>query len=66
LRKAKEDKNIDDFILYTTKDKVVKNEDYITENEKRSQKTKDKIRGKKTKTKTKRNPTIEKISIIIK
>lgn len=66
LRKAKEDKNIDDFILYTSKDKVVKNEDYITENEKRSQKTKDKIRGKKTKTKQTKNPTIEKISVIIK
>ena len=69
LRKAKEDKNIDDFILYTKKDKqdkIVKDEDYITENEKRSQKTKDKIRGKATKTKPKRNPTIEKISIIIK
>jgi hypothetical protein len=66
LRKAKEDKNIVDFILYTTKDKIVKDEDYITENEKRRQKTKDKIKGKTTKTKQKRNPTIEKISIIIK
>ena len=66
LRKAKEDKNIDDFILYTSKDKIVKDEDYITENEKRSQKTKDKIRGKATKTKQSKNPTIEKISIIIK
>lgn len=66
LRKAKDDKNIDDFILYTTKDKVVKNEDYITENEKRSQKTRDKIRGKENKKKQSKNPSIEKISIIIK
>ena len=66
LRKAKEDKNIDDFILYTTKDKIVKDEDYITINEKRSQKTKDKIRGKETKKKQTKNPSIEKISIIIK
>lgn len=66
LRKAKEDNNIDDFILYTTKDKVVKNEDYITINEKRTQKTKDKIRGKETKKKQTKNPSIEKISIIIK
>ena len=48
------------------KEKKIKNEDYITENEKRSQKTKDKIRGKKTKTKQTKNPTIEKISVIIK
>ena len=66
LRKAKEDKNIDNFILYTTKNKIVKNEKYITENEKRSQKTKDKLKGKPTKTRQTKNPTIEKISIIIK
>jgi hypothetical protein len=66
LRKAKEDKNIDDFILYTTKDKIVKNEEYITEQDKRQQKTKDKIRGKTSKSKKKNNEIIEKISIIIK
>lgn len=66
LRKAKEDNNIDDFVLYTTKDRIVKDEDYITKNEKRQQKTKDKIRGKATKTKQRKNPSIEKISIIIK
>lgn len=66
LRKAKEDKNIEDFILYTTKDRIVKDEDYITKNEKRQQKTKDKIKGKTTKSKQRKNPSIEKISIIIK
>ena len=66
LRKAREDKNIDDFILYTSKDKIVKDEDYITENEKRQQKTKDKVRGKQTKRKQTKNESIEKISIIIK
>lgn len=66
LRKAKENKNIDDFILYTTKDKIVKNEEYITEQDKRQQKTKDKIRGKTSKPKKKNNEIIEKISIIIK
>ena len=66
LRKAKEDKNIEDFVLYTTKDRIVKDEDYITKNEKRQQKTKDKIKGKTTKSKQRKNPSIEKISIIIK
>ena len=66
LKKAKKDKNIDDYILYTTKDKIVKNESYITENEKRNQKNKNKVMGKNTKKKQTKNPTIEKISIIIK
>ena len=68
LRKAKEDKNIDDFILYTTKDRIVQDKEYITKNEKRNKNTKEKVMGKTTKAKTKqrKNPTIEKISIIIK
>ena len=50
-------------LFYTLqKTKIVKDEDYITENEKRRQKTKDKIKGKTTKTKQKRNPTIENIN----
>ena len=68
LRKAKEDKNILDFNLYTDKDKIIKEENYITEGQQR------KIRNKKKRTGTfkegqrkvtKRNPSIYKIGIII-
>ena len=67
LRKAKEDKIISDFKLYSDKEKVFNEEDYITENDRRRQKTKEKIKGiKKDKTtKQKKNPSVYKIAIII-
>lgn len=67
LRKAKEDKIISDFKLYSDKEKVFNEENYITENGRRRQKTKEKIKGiKKDKTtKQKKNPSVYKIAIII-
>ena len=68
LRKAKEDKNILDFILYSDKEKIVKEETYITEGQQRKERIKKKQKGtfKEGQRKvTKRNPSIYKITIII-
>lgn len=65
LRKAKEGGTISDFELYTDKEKKIKNEDYITENEIRHENTKNKTKGKDTIKKGKKNPSIYKVSIII-
>ena len=50
-----QDKYIKDFILYDKQGKIVKDSDYTTENE----------RQKQEKKKIKRNPSIDKIDIII-
>lgn len=68
LRKAKEDKNILDFVLYTDKEKTIKEETYITEGQQRKERIKKKQKGtfKEGQRKvTKRNPSIYKIAIII-
>ena len=68
LRKAKEDKNILDFVLYTDKEKTIKEETYITEGQQRKARIKKKQKGtfkEGQRTITKRNPSIYKISIII-
>lgn len=66
LRKAKEDKIIEDFQLYTEKEKIIKDEDYITEGQQRKQKQKAKMKGiEKKPKKQKKNPPIYKIGIIM-
>lgn len=68
LRQAKHSGIIDDFNLYTDKEKVIKEEDYITEGQQRNERTKKKMKGTFDPNKrkiSKRNPSIYKISIII-
>lgn len=66
LRQAKEDNIIEDFQLYTEKEEVIKEENYITEGQQRKKKQREKIKGTSTKPKKqKKNPPIYKIGIII-
>ncbi len=68
LRQAKQSGIIDDFQLYTDKEKIIKEEDYITEGQQRNERTKKKMKGTfdpNQRKISKRNPSIYKISIII-
>lgn len=68
LRQAKQSNIIDDFLLYTDKEKVIKEEDYITEGQQRNERIKKKMKGTFDPSKrqiSKRNPSIYKIAIII-